>query len=444
MKNNKYQKAVSHLQFSDDLYKKVAIQSAQMTQTRRPVRAASLMAAVITIVALLATTASGITYYVRENRSKEEIQIPVQTVGTQADNFSDAKTMEFTMSPGINGVTTRYLELELGEGIVQYQFVSGMLYNWAGKYYRITEDARLEEVTFSPAHGNVQKGESVYTVYKPYGYMVTENGVVSAYHGPLQVNENGEVLINVYCIQQKNSEIGDAAWPAYLNVETGELRDALPLLSADNFEGRVTYTRRLKDGILIYTLVDEQTPNAYNLAYWVNERTSEIVPISTPGKGDLTVYQDELYYQDQEGLLYRMDEDCNFLSVSKYRTPAFLSGGLLRVMTDKNTLGIFDVETGYTYVFDQIPITYNELQGDAYLTMRKGNKIALITMETNWELKARQITQVGILDLETRELKLLELNNELEALHCTWLTDHSLAIIYGEGEQQYLCIYEFE
>ncbi len=444
MKNNKYQKAVSHLQFSDDLYEKVAAQSAHVTQARRPVRAASLMAAVITIVALLAITASGITYYVSENRNKEEIQIPLQTVGTQVDDFSDAKTMEFTVSQGINGVTSRYLELELGNGVVQYQFVKGMLYNWAGKYYRITDDAQLEEVTFSSAHGKVQKGESAYTVYPHYGYMVTENGVVSAYHGLLQVNENGEVLINVYCIQHKNSEIGDAAWPAYLNVETGELRDALPLLSADDFEGRVTYSERLKDGILIYTLVDEQTAHAYNLAYWVNERTSEIVPISTPEKRDLSVYRDELYYQDADGLLYRMDEGFSFQPVSEYKTPAFLSGGLLRVMTDKNTLGIFDVETDVTYVFDQIPITYNELMRDSYLTMRRGNKIALVTMETNWELKARQITQVGILDLETRELKLLELNNELGALHCTWLTDHSLVIIYTEGERQYLCIYEFE
>lgn len=444
MKNKTYQNAVDHLEFSDDLYEKVVAQSAPVTQTRRPVRAASLMAAVLTIVALLATTASGISYFVSENRNKEDIQIPVQTVGTQADDFSDAKTMEFTVSQGINGVTTRYLELEFGNGVVQYQFVKGMLYNWAGKYYRITEDAQLEEATFSSAHGEVQKEESVYTVYPQYGYMLTENGVVSAYHGALQVNENGEVLINVYCIQSKNSEIGDAAWPAYLNVETGEIRDALPLLSPDDFEGRVTYTERLKDGVLIHTLVDEQTANAYNLAYWVNERTSEIVPISTPEKAYLSVYRDELYYQDADGQLYRMDKDFCFQPISEYKTPAFLRGGLLRVMTDKKTLGIFDVETGVTYVFDQIHITYNELKGDSYLTMRNGNKIALITMETNWNLMARQIIQVGILDLETRELKLLELNNELGALHCTWLTDHSLAIIYTEGERQYLCIYEFE
>lgn len=79
MKNNTYRNAVDHLQFSDDLYEKV-INNAP--GTKRPVRLLGVVAAVVMITALLATTAAGATLLLKEHWQKQEITVPVQTLGT--------------------------------------------------------------------------------------------------------------------------------------------------------------------------------------------------------------------------------------------------------------------------------------------------------------------------------------------------------------------------
>lgn len=438
MKNKTYQNAVDNLKFSDDLYDRV-LQNVNLT--RRPIRIVRAIAIAAVITALLATTAAGVTSIVKDILEKRETEIPVETLGTQEDTFDDAQIMQFTLSSGLEGVKTHYMELEMGNGITQYQFLRGMLYNWAGTYYRITDDYRLETVEFQKADGAFYKGEQRYTIALSYKYYETEDGVVSLYHGALQKNEAGEVLINVYCLDRRPANIGEPAWPAYLDVQTGQIRDALPQLSPADFEGRICYTQRLGNGILISALVNEGTKQCQGKRYWVEEATSKIVPISLPGGGTDFVYNDTLYYQDAKGRLYRMDDSFSFHMVCEYETPNSFSGGLLAVMTDDGKLGIFDVDKDMTYVFNEIPVTKNELT--RYRAMRCGNRIMLIKTINNWDIMGMQITQVGVLDLENRKLQLLEFENDLICLHGQWLDESRMAIIYKRGLQQYLCIYEF-
>lgn len=439
MKDNPYRDAVEHLEFSDDLYDRV-LQNVNVTN--KPIRVARVLVIAAVIFVLLATTAAGVTSLVKEILDKEEVNIPVQTLGTQQDTFEDAKVMHFTVSTGLPGVNSHYMELAMDDGVAQYLFVRGLLCSWASTYYRITEDYRLETIEFKTTSGWVDKGDDRYTVDPAYRYYESDDGVISAYHGPLPQNEAGEILINVYSIARKKpSNIGDPAWPAYLNTESGQIRDALPQLSPDDFEGRIGYTSRFRDGILFTTLVDEGTKNVHNRYYWVDETTLQIVPIEFPGKGFEFVYQDTLYYQDETGKLYRMDDHFTFQLISEYETPAMFSAGLLVVMTG-GKLGIYDVDRDMTYVFNDIEVTKNDLMN--YGTLRRGDKIVLLKTVTNWDLMGTQITQVGVLDPESNELRLMEFDNDLVVMHCSWLADDRLGMIYQRAQRQYLCIYEFE
>lgn len=351
--------------------------------------------------------------------------------------------MHFSVSTGLPGVKTHYMELALGNGINQYQFLRGMLYDWAGTYYRITKDYQLETVEFKSASGAIYKGEDWYSVYNSYRYMETDNGVISVYHGPIQKNEAGEILINVYhMVKNPQDNIGDPAWPAYLNTQTGELRDAVPQLQPEDFEGRICYTERYKNGILFTTVVNEGTKKVDNQLYWVEESTLRMVKIDLPSNAINFVYQDTLYYQDAKGRLYCMDDSFTFHLISEYETSAWFDSGLLTVRTDEGKLGIFDVDRNLTYVFDEISVTYDELM--KYNILRRGNRILLMKRVNNWELMGAQITMVGLLDLESNELKLLSFENELVYLHCSWLEDDRLAMIYQQDDRQFLCIYEFE
>lgn len=440
MKNNTYQNAVDHLEFSDELYERVA-QNAQTCP--RPVRLLRAVAIAAVITAILATTATGVSSVLKDILDKKETEVPVQTLGTQEDTFEDAKVMEFTLSNELQGVKVHYMELELGESVQQYQFLRGLLYNWAGTYYRITEDYQLENVVFQNAVGCVNKGDTQYKVYPDYQYLDTPDGVISVYHNALPKNVVGEILINVYAQgTKKPANIGDPAWPAYLDVKTGQIRDALPQRSPDDFEGRICYTRRFKNGILISTLVNEGTKHVTGRRYWVEETTQKTVQITIPDNGIDFCYRDTLYYQDAKGKLYRMDDSFRFHLVSDYETPALFGGGLLEVITDDGKLGIFDVDTGMTYVFAEIPVTENDIL--SYNSLRRGNRILLVKTENNWELMGKQVTQVGLMDMENRQLVLLEFDNDMVCLHCHWLDDDRIAMIYQRDQQQYLGIYEFE
>ncbi len=440
MKNNTYRDAVDHLRFSDDLYQNV-VKRARGSQ--RPRRIVGVFVATVLITVLLAGTAVGVNYVVSELLDKQEVTVPVHTLGTQKDTFEDAQVMHFSVTSGLPGVNTHYMELAMGDVATQYLFVRGLLCSWASTYYRIADDYRLEIVEFKTTSGWVDKGDDRYTVDPAYRYYERDDGVISAYHGPLPKNEAGEILINVYClVRKKPDNIGDPAWPAYLNVETGQIRDAMPQLSPEDFEGRICYTRRFRDGILFTTLVNEGAKSVHNRYYWVDETTLQIVPIELPGKGFEFVYQDTMYYQDETGKLYQMDDHFTFHLISEYETPAMLGAGLLLVMTTDGKLGIYDVDRDMTYVFNDIEVTKNDLMN--YGTLRRGDKIVLLKTVTNWELMGTQITQVGVLDPQSNELRLIEFDNDLLVTHCSWLADDRLGMIYQRGQRQYLCIYEFE
>ena len=68
-------------------------------------------------------------------------------------------------------------------------------------------------------------------------------------------------------------------------------------------------------------------------------------------------------------------------------------------------------------------------------------RIALVQTELRSEEKRVALCKLGILNEETGELKLLEIENDYDGYTINWLDENRLAVIYDE---QYLCIYEFE
>ena len=80
MKNKTYCNAVEHLDFSDDLYKKVMEKAPEQ---KRPVRFVPVLIAAVLIISLLASTALAENSLLPETKPQVEHTIPVQTLGTR-------------------------------------------------------------------------------------------------------------------------------------------------------------------------------------------------------------------------------------------------------------------------------------------------------------------------------------------------------------------------
>ncbi len=431
MKNNKYQKAVSHLRFSDDLYQRVLKNA---PEPKRPTRILAALATAALITALLVTATLAVGGHFQKAPVKVEHTVPVQTLGTDDDNFQEAPKLEFAVSEVTGGVSVHYMELDREE---VYNYHHGILRGELLGFQRITEDYRLEPVEMQRAHVVLEKNDRTYTA--DFTYLDTENGVISTHKSVYYKDGRGEILLSV-------TDGDSGQWAVYLDVETGAWRDALPEYTAADFEGRIGYVFELKGGLLVTTLV-ETAEECYNLYYWIGPGNGEPRVLEVPEEGWDEVYNNNLYFISREGHLYILDNDFTFRLISEYETQDMLTDGLLTVVTDQGKLGIFDVLTGETYVFSDISVTKKDLDEiHGYNARRYGpdGKIALI--QADWRPQEGRVAllKLAVLDPETRILRMLEIENEYDGYCVYWLDKDRLAVMYETEEKRVFCIYEFE
>ena len=440
MKPNTYQNAVDHLVFSDDMYETVMSKAVKPKRSYRILRAAAIAAV---MVCLLATTAFAVSPEFRD------WTVSLLKLGVSREEMTDAAMMEFRHEEVTDGVTIHYLELDKSN----YTFVHGMLVSPQTGYLRITEDYRLEPVEMKKLSVSLEKNGRVYQ--KNLDYTETEKGILSQRISVLQRNDRGEIFLNA-------TDGNSHQWPVYVIPETGEVRDALPDWTEDDFEGRVAYAYELWDGILICTVVDEfkvvnGNSAGYNLLYWIENGATEFVLIDLP-ENEYGWYceNNALYCKNIHGHLFRMNENFEFDLLYDYETGDDLTNGLYTVATENGELAIIDVYSDEIY---EIPAyTVNPGRADGY-RCRTGpfdidetmgynatrysadGKIALI--QTDWLPEQHRVAllKLGILNQNTGELMMLEVENDYGGYGTRWLDENRLASIYNE---KYLCIYEFE
>lgn len=443
MKNNMYQNAVAHLEFSDRLYENVVEKTSKPCYALRLLRSAAF-AAVMMVV--LATTAFAVSPEFRE------LTVSLFKLGISEETMTDAQVMDFTVSEDMEGVTVHYLELDEAD----YTFVHGMLYNEETGFTRITEDYRLEKVETENILGFLEKNGRKY--FLSLDYVETEAGVLARRKSILHKNDQGELFLVA-------TDGNGNQWPVYVNLETGEIRDALPDWTENDFEGRVGYADQLMDGILISTIVDDGAvvngnSVSYNMLYWIADGASEAVVIELP-EDEYGWYCENgaLYYKNRKGYLFRMNDDFEFKLICDYETGDDLTNGLYTVATDNGELAIVDVYSGDTYVFADYfvdPGAPNEesigrIMGDTDETMglnatrySTDGVIALVQTDCKWVESRVALEKLGILNMETNQLKFIEIENEYDGYHNGWLDDYRYAVMYEDQESTYLCIYEFE
>ena len=430
MKNKTYQNAVEHLEFSKDLYEKVMEKA---PQPKRPARVASVLVAAVLITALLASSVFAVSTMFGEPPAKVEHTVPMTTLGTAPENLEDAKMLELSVSRITDKVTVHYMELD---PLMAYSYFHGMIYAWRTGYQRITEDYQFEQVEMETVDLYLEKNGLTYK--SRFVYLDTEEGIVTKSKYVYQKNENGEILLNLFAAPNYN-------WPVYLNIETGEYRDALPNWTAEDFHSAKVYAQSLKGGLFLCTLVEEEK-GSHNAYFWVNADTTELIALEFPEKGMDYIYNDTLYFQNAKGHLYMMDDMFEFRLIAEYETDDCPTDGLLTIVTDDGKLGVYDMLTWETYVFPEINIQKGDLDEISGYNARRYGKngtIAIIQTTTNWDKLQTELLQIGVMDLESGKLHLLEINNGYECNGASWLDENRIGVIYKTEDRQFFCIYEF-
>ncbi len=419
-----YKRAVDHLEFTDDLYRRVL--SRKKPAHRIPVL--RIGAAATLAVLLITSSAIAATPPVAERTMK------MCNLGTSDKLFKDALTGAFTHSKETAGVSTHYLELR------NYSAVHGMLYSSKDGFARITEEYEIEKVPSKTAELRFEKDGRVYTM--EFHYIDTENGVVSPHKTLYQRNSNGEILLN---LTSENS----FQWPVYFDPETGQIRDALPSFSLDDFEGREVYAWKLQNGILMTTIVGEESgSNGRNQLHFIPDGKDTAMKIELPVEA-VTWEADNgsLYAQDSRGRLYRLNESNEFIRLTDYATSDDLTKGLLTVRTGTGKLGIYDAYAAQTYVIPEISVKESELhETRGYNATRycENGPIVLVHTTLDRESLTVRIDRIGIVDTATGTLRYLDIKNEYDGYYNYWLDESRFAVRYRSGNTQYLCVYEFE
>lgn len=439
MKPSTYQNAVNKLQFRDNLLDRVQVQIPAKRSHTRWIRAVSAAAA---IVCVLATTAFAVSPEVRD------WTVSLLKLGVSREEMSDAVKMEFHHEEA-DGYSIHYLALDNDN----YSFIHSMLKSPQAGYLRITEDYQLKPVEMKSISVSLEKNGRVYC--ENFEFTKTEKGVVSWQKNILRENNMGEVFLNP-------SDGKSNQWPVYVNLETGAVRDALPGWTEGDFDGRVTYSYELWDGILVCTLLDEfklvdGNSASYNAYYWIPNGSDQAVQIELP-EDEYGAYceNNEFYCKNIHGHLFRLNHDFEFELLYDYETGDDLTNGLYTVTTENGELAIIDVYTDEVYEIPAYsvnpgkpdgyrgrtgPFDIDETMGYNAIRYNADGKIALV--QKNWVPEEFRVAllKLGILNEEIGELRMLEIENKFDGYHTYWLDENRLATIY---DNQYLCIYEFE
>ena len=420
MIHNDYVNAVNKLEFSNDLTERV--RAADRTKPRfRAVKTAAFAAV---LACFMITTAFGAITVLREYPGE------VKVLGTDMQKLTDAQAMGFTVSQENEGVEKHYMELH---PVHSYHFRHGMLRSRQDGYLRITQDYQLEPVEMKAVHLTLEKNDRTYSL--DFTYRDTEAGVLSDHRSVYYKNERGEILLDV--------TDGSSQWPVYFNPETGTLRDGLPQWTEEEFEGRVGGAYALKDGLLITTIVNDGLPNARNLLYWIAPGAEKAKIIELPGNGLWHPENDTIYYQNDSGQLYVMDDHFQFQRICEHETMDYLQDGLLTVSV-RGKLGILDAFTGELFVFEEIEASITDTMD--YHAVRYGAQGTIALVHTEWVHDPDRIVlrSLGVLNRQSAQLQLLQIENDYDGGHCNWLDENRLAVIYKSDAGQLLCVYEFE
>lgn len=421
MKRNEYVNAINHLQFGRDLATAVRVQA--NTKSRFRCVKAALIAAVLGC--LMITTAFGSVSPVREHPAD------VQILGTDNQKLTDAAYMTFAVSEATDGVEKHYMELHHSR---PYHFRHGMLWSGDGGYKTITEDFELAPVELEHAELTLEKNGRTYIL--ELDYMDRGEEIISNHRSVYQKNEKGEILLNA-------TDGSSNQWPVYFHAESRVIRDALPGWSETDFEGRCGGVTELMGGLLMTTIVNDGQSNSRNILYWIAPGAEEARVIKLPGKGLWHAENDTIYYQNDMGQLYSMDNNFSFRQICQYETYDYLQDGLLTVSV-RGKLGILDAYTGELFVFDEIEASKDDTMDYHAVRYEKDGRIALA--QTDWRHDPERIVlcRLGVLDKQSGKLNLLAIENDYDGYHYNWLDESRLAVIYNTGDRQILCIYEFK
>ena len=421
MKHKDYVNAIDKLEFSDDLLQRVRT-SERVKLRFRGVKAAILAAV---LACFMITTAFGAISALRERPGNVEV------LGKDAEELGNAQYMHFSVSQGNADVQKHYMELHPAHS---YHFRHGILRSEQGDYLRISQDYQLERMQMNEVHLTLEKNDRTY--HLDFTYQDTVDGVISDHRSVYRKNEQGEFLLNT-------TDGNSSQWPVYFNPETGTIRDALPGWSEDDFEGRVCAGSELMGGILVETLVNDGQPNSRNILYWIAPEAENAVMIELPGSGMYHVENNVVYYQNEEGQLYSMDESFRFRLLCRYGTLDYLQDGLLTVSA-QGKLGILDAYTGDLYVFDEIEADIRDTLNYHAIRYGSGGTIALVHTQWLHDPERIELRELGVLDRDSAQLKLLQIENQYDGGRCNWLDENRLAVIYKSGLGQILCVYEFD
>ena len=419
MNMNNYKNAVDKLEFSEDLLEKVRAAAGSKPRFRA-VRLA-VLAALMALV--MATSVFAAVSFLRERPAG------VVELGTVTQPMTDAEILKLKQLETMEGVCVHYMELKPNQ---QYALRHGMLWSNEPGYLRVGQDYQLETVELKRVNATLEKNDKVYRL--TLDYLDTDAGVITNHRSLYQKNAEGEILL---CATAGRN----GGWPIYLNVGTGEIRDALPAWSDADFNGQVSYAYAFMDGVLLTSYPEEEGGGTQ--MYWIAPGASNAEKIEIPPRCLEYVEYDTVYYQDAYGRLYQMDEKFQFQKLHEYQTEDDMMDGVL-VVSIQGKLGIVDAFTGDTYIFEQISVQKWET-GD-FNALRYGSNGTIALVETEWrhDPERRVLSCLGVLDRDGDVLKMLSIENDCDGYQHGWLDENRFAVVYRDEVRQFLCLYEFE
>ena len=138
-----------------------------------------------------------------------------------------------------------------------------------------------------------------------------------------------------------------------------------------------------------------------------------------------------------------MDDHFQFQRICEHETMDYLQDGLLTVSV-RGKLGILDAFTGELFVFEEIEASITDTMD--YHAVRYGAQGTIALVHTEWVHDPDRIVlrSLGVLNRQSAQLQLLQIENDYDGGHCNWLDENRLAVIYKSDAGQLLCVYEFE
>ena len=353
--------------------------------------------------------------------------ISVNDLGTETVDFSDAGIMCLRIVRSNEGVNTYCMELPAGK---RYYFRNGILSN--GKiFHRVTDAYEIELLDAKSFTGTFEKNGYKYQV--SVNYVLQDDEIVTGTLVTYPVEE-GEVLLNAFCAPNNN-------WPVYVNLDTGEIRDALPSFTVDDFQGHVGYVQRFRGGLLVSGLSKDSSRNHL---YWIGEPFSDAKELVLPEKY-YTADGDYLYSYNRVSKIHYLDADWEFRKLeSNFNTRDDPDYGLFAIRQQDGSLGIIDVINQTTYSVPEIKVQTQDLDYRGINASRHSTDgmIVLTSIKYDWEKSAEFMNYIGFLDTESGTIQFLNIMSEYGLISFGWMDDSRYAVIYEDEMKQYLYIYE--